>query len=240
MMNWREKLRDFQDNFGYLRAVDNISQYNVFEKIIFGIDRWRHYYLKPQSLFDQRPMIFGIGLSKTGTTSLTEAIRILGYSASHWEYPKTILKYKSGQLFVNCNRLLINCHGYTDTPIARTYKLLDSVFPNSKFILTIREEESWFNSYENFLGILAQKKSVSEITDNLHYELYGSIHPNKSQNIKAFIEHRETVKEYFKDRQDDLLIMNIMAGDGWEKLCPFLGVPIPNQAFPRKNISKYS
>ena len=30
----------------------------------------------------QRPFVFGIGLSKTGTTSLNDALRILGYTPS--------------------------------------------------------------------------------------------------------------------------------------------------------------
>jgi len=43
------------------------------------------------------------------------------------------------------------------------------------------------------------------------------------------------VFSYFKGRPKDLLVIDIPAGDGWEKLCPFLGVPIPNQSFPKKN-----
>jgi hypothetical protein len=26
--------------------------------------------------------------------------------------------------------------------------------------------------------------------------------------------------------------MNLVEGDGWEKLCPFLGVPVPSVPFP--------
>jgi hypothetical protein len=42
------------------------------------------------------------------------------------------------------------------------------------------------------------------------------------------------VKEYFRDRPDDLLVMNICAGEGWEKLCPFLGLAIPKVKFPHE------
>ena len=34
---------------------------------------------------------------------------------------------------------------------------------------------------------------------------------------------------------DRLLVMDIIAGDGWDKLCPFLGKPVPEAAFPHRN-----
>jgi len=43
------------------------------------------------------------------------------------------------------------------------------------------------------------------------------------------------VLEYFKNRPNDLLIFAITEGDGWEKLCPFLGEKRPNTPFPYVN-----
>jgi len=42
------------------------------------------------------------------------------------------------------------------------------------------------------------------------------------------------VMDYFKDRPDDLLIIDICSGEGFEKLAPFLGRPLPAQPFPHK------
>ena len=48
--------------------------------------------------------------------------------------------------------------------------------------------------------------------------------------------HLRNVKYYFKDRKRDLLIIDICGGEGWEKLCQFLGKDIPEASFPnRKN-----
>jgi hypothetical protein len=44
--------------------------------------------------------------------------------------------------------------------------------------------------------------------------------------------HYKNVLEYFKNRPDDLLIIDICAGQGWEKLCPFLDKPLPQYPFP--------
>ena len=46
--------------------------------------------------------------------------------------------------------------------------------------------------------------------------------------------HREALN-HFKGRESDLLVFNASAGDGWEKLCPFLDKPIPPMPFPKAN-----
>jgi len=47
--------------------------------------------------------------------------------------------------------------------------------------------------------------------------------------------HNREVRDYFKDRPEDLLELNITLNEGWEKLCPFLGLPVPKTAFPHSN-----
>jgi hypothetical protein len=41
--------------------------------------------------------------------------------------------------------------------------------------------------------------------------------------------------EYFRDRPDDLLVMDVEKGDNWKELCGFLGIDIPDAPFPWKN-----
>jgi hypothetical protein len=43
------------------------------------------------------------------------------------------------------------------------------------------------------------------------------------------------VHRYFADRPRDLVVMHIIDGQGWEVLCPFLGVAVPGVPFPRRN-----
>jgi hypothetical protein len=42
------------------------------------------------------------------------------------------------------------------------------------------------------------------------------------------------VREHFADRPGDLLVLDITAGEGWDRLCPFLGLPEPGVPFPRR------
>ena len=41
--------------------------------------------------------------------------------------------------------------------------------------------------------------------------------------------------KYFRERPQDLLVLDFAKGDGWEKLCRFLGADIPESEFPHAN-----
>jgi len=53
------------------------------------------------------------------------------------------------------------------------------------------------------------------------------------------MEHRARVRALFKGRPGKLLILDVCGGEGYEKLCPFLGVPVASDPFPMKNKSKH-
>jgi hypothetical protein len=166
--------------------------------------------------------IFGVGLSKTGTLSLTAALERLGYTAIHC--PDVLELFK----------ILKEHDAATDTPIATFYKQLDKMFPNSKFILTTRELKSWLKSCSWFFS----KKRTPDPTDQQKFirtYLYDSVHYDEKKYSKSYKKHIEDVKSYFKNRSKDLLIMNILEGDGYEKLCPFLGLKVIKEKFPHKN-----
>ena len=55
---------------------------------------------------------------------------------------------------------------------------------------------------------------------------------NRAHMGHVYDRHHEGVMQYFKDRPDDLLVMNVLEGDGWEVLCRFLNKPVPDQPFP--------
>jgi hypothetical protein len=49
--------------------------------------------------------------------------------------------------------------------------------------------------------------------------------------------HNTAVREHFSACPDRLLVMNIADGDGWERLCSFLGMSVRRTPFPNKNSS---
>jgi hypothetical protein len=46
--------------------------------------------------------------------------------------------------------------------------------------------------------------------------------------------HNAEVLEHFKDRPNDLLVMDMSRGAGWYELCGFLRKPIPDGRYPRE------
>ena len=48
----------------------------------------------------------------------------------------------------------------------------------------------------------------------------------------VYDQHYQSVIHYFKDRPNDLLVLDICNGDGWEKLCPFVNKPFVDFPFP--------
>ena len=169
--------------------------------------------------------VFGLGLSKTGTSSLTRALSMLDYKSAHFVKVNDFNKYDA----------------ITDTPIPVIYRALDLQHPNAKFVLTIRDAEDWVKSFKNHIERQEWSKRYHKMRSDAlltTMQLYGTIYFDRQKFLDGYHRYNQEVKEYFAGRDDDFLIMDICQGDGWEKLCPFLGVPIPETPFPVKNAKK--
>jgi len=163
--------------------------------------------------------VFGVGLSRTATTSLTIALLKLGYNAKH--YPKPTELVAESQ----------NHDALTDIPVILAYRQFDSIYPNAKFILTEREMEPWLDSCERHWGKKKRRKS-NPIALLVRRAVFGVEMFDRKLFKVAYRIHRDQVLSYFSGRPGKLLIMNICDGDGYEKLCPFLGLDIPEEPFP--------
>jgi hypothetical protein len=171
--------------------------------------------------------IFCLGLSKTGTNSLTNALNLLGFSAVHWHYTKKVFGYNENGINIDFDKF-IGHDAFLDTPIARIYQELDRRFPGSKFILTVRDDLKWAESFRNQF----EKGIVDDFEAHLHRDLYGTDSYDHEMCIAAYNNHTSMAKAYFEGRENDFLIMNITEGDGWESLCKFLDITIPDTEFP--------
>jgi 3'-phosphoadenosine 5'-phosphosulfate (PAPS) 3'-phosphatase len=178
--------------------------------------------------------IFGIGLSKTGTTSLANALQILGYKTKD---NMGVVKYATGDLSsVDLN--VVNAHNaLTDTPIPSFYRELDAAYPGSQFILTVRDNEEWLKSCrKQFTQRDAERQN--EAHKRLFIDLYGTDVFDAQGFGNGYRRFVDGVRDYFKDRPQDLLIFDISGGEGWEKLCTFLDRPLPDIPFPKANVTQ--
>lgn len=184
--------------------------------------------------------VFGLGLSKTGTSTLTEALNILGIRSIHFPNDdQTFAELKRGEYRLS---ILQEYDGATDTPIAPYYAQLDRAWPGSKFILTVRDKASWLRSAEAHWRVLkvdgrmAQNERFQGFVDFISACVYGCIYFNAERFSHAYDTHVRNVTEYFAARPEDFLILDICSGAEWNELCGFLGLPVPEGVpFPHTN-----
>jgi hypothetical protein len=185
----------------------------------------------------------GVGLSRTGTTSLHEAMRYLGFRSVHWE-PQRLTEVVLGRDDNPDFRRYDDCDCIFDIPHAYFYREIGEAYPGLKYILTVRDEEAWYRSMCKHYASLPDRFSREDRRRAAAIQriIYGSgTFPSKEgfYRLPAFL-----YKKRFRDwnesvrlsvPQERLLVINVCQGEGWEKLCPFVGKPIPDVPFPHSN-----
>ena len=184
--------------------------------------------------------VFGIGLSRTGTKSLSFALHLLGIDVAHFPDDETTLNELAAANYRFS--ILETLDGITDITVAHCYPELDRCFPGSKFILTVRDQASWLASLEKHWAanpcfddarrISPEHATHKAVRRLLCMAVFGSYVFDRDRAIDTYNQHLRSVKQYFAHRPEDLLILDVCAGDRWTKLCQFLGKPLPAQPFP--------
>ena len=181
--------------------------------------------------------IFGIGYQKTATTSLHHALDILGFESAHWKsahWAKAIWQEMSRQGYSNT---LEKSYALCDFPIALLYRQLDAAYPGSKFVLTVRDTKDWLDSvrahWEPAINKFRAGWDSDPFSNRVHHLAYGREDFDAETMAARYEAHNLEVRQYFRKRWSDLLVMNMSAGAGWPELCSFLNQPKPNQEYPR-------
>jgi len=168
--------------------------------------------------------VFCICEGKTGTNSVYKALSILGYRTVSMPYWKILHKGDVERFIDKLKACKYDAFSIYPMDHMDLYKKIDGKFPNSKFILTERDKESYAKSYENFHKNCPWKNITTE---------------SIKQKVEQFESYNKNVKEYFKHKPSQLLVINVYEGNKWEKLCKFLDKPIPKKPFPHKNKGRY-
>lgn len=199
--------------------------------------------------------IFGIGANKTGTTSLKTAMKELGFVVGNQRTAELLFDDWSNEKF---DRIIKYCHTaqfFQDVPFSLpgTYKVLDKNFPNSKFILTVRDSpEQWYKSLTSFHAKLWGKNGRVPTKDDLKNATYiyngRPWHTNrrvfntpeddpynKEILIDFYTSYISDVINYFKNRSNDFLMLNVSQKGAYKKLGDFVGKNTVRDEFPWKN-----
>ncbi|MGQ0741708.1 MAG: sulfotransferase family protein [Alphaproteobacteria bacterium] len=178
--------------------------------------------------------IIGVGFHKTGTSSLAQALRMLGYSVVHGVVingPKGVAiappltREKVLPLALSRAR---DADAVCDNPFPLFYRELDGEYPGAQFILTVRDPQEWIASMLRHFG---ERKS-----ETLQW-IYGvpCVKDNETRCLEVYAAHNNSVRTYFATRSQDLLEIDFASGEGWPRLCTFLGRAQPRAPFPHDN-----
>jgi hypothetical protein len=190
--------------------------------------------------------LFGIGLQKTGTNSLTVALNLLGVNTIH--YPHDNQTYDELKRAHYNLSIMQKYQGATDLPIALYYPHLDKQFPNSKFILTVRDLDSWLTSTENHWRVNQSLYNENQTSPRPEYKkmalflatsLLGCHFFERQRFSYCYQKHNQDVENYFVNRREDFLILDVSKSNAWELLANFLNKPVPNIDFPHENKGTY-
>ena len=183
-----------------------------------------------------RPRIFGVGLSKTATTTLCDALRVLGFNALHYG---PVARIEDGAAQLEWPWWLEDVDAMADLPVAAVYQELAERFPTSTFILTTRNEDAWLSSARKHFNAeaVARTREQSRFAHGLALDRYmydaNVFHEDRFR--AAFRRHNNAVRTYFGS-DPRFHEMDICAGEGWERLCDIVNRPIPRQPFPKSNV----
>jgi hypothetical protein len=193
--------------------------------------------------------VIGAGFGRTGTKSLKTALEILGVGPC---YHMVEVGNNEGHRILwneiafgkkpDWDTLFENYQSGVDWPIRHYWQQLAAYYPEAKVILTVRDPEAWYKSFsdtiystihdplpadapeENKRHRQTIHKMITE--DTFHFKGDDKIHA-----INVFMENIEKVKRTIAPER--ILVYDIT--EGWEPLSAFLGVPIPDEPFPKTN-----
>lgn len=184
--------------------------------------------------------VVGSGFGRTGTKSMQTALNLLGFGPCHhmvevFKHPESMaLWIEAAAGRPNWDAIFKGYHSMVDYPGASFWRQIAAYYPDAKVLHTVRDPDKWFDSTQATI-FAPDGPAMSD----------GPLAPFLNSFMGAFREHvhdRAFMTNYFRRHTDEvkaaipaerLLIFEV--GEGWERLCKFLGVPVPKEPFPSEN-----
>lgn len=183
--------------------------------------------------------VIGCGFGRTGTNSMQIALEILGFGPCHhmFEVTKNPLMKARWRGFMKgealgWEELFEGYRSCMDWPSAHYWRDLTEVYPEARVILTWRDPESWWRSFEK---TLLRYHQTTDDRDSVGYQIIDKAfdgRPDDRDHVLAIYNANvEAVRAAIPVGR--LLVHSL--GDGWGPLCAHLDVPIPDKPYPQTN-----
>ena len=198
--------------------------------------------------------IIGAGFGRTGTLSLKQALETLGFGPCY-HMTEVLSKPENAAhvplwtraaegAAVDWPALLDGYRSTVDWPGSRFWREMRSVWPQARVILSLRDADRWYDSVMK--TIWPASSGLMKASDE-PLKSFGTMHDRViwSGTFDGRIEDRAYAKQVFEEHNaevkrsvptDRLLVYE--PGEGWERLCAFLGVDTPDEPYPHSNLSE--
>ncbi len=195
--------------------------------------------------------IVGAALGRTGTNSLKLALEQLGFGPCHHMYevrdnPEQLPYWQAaarGDL-PEWDKVFASYRACVDWPSARYWREIAAHYPDAKVLLTLRDADSWFASvhatiYPSIMRWPAREpghfRDMLEMAEEtVVKQTFGGRLDDRDHALAIYRAYEEDVRRSIAPER--LLAFDV--SQGWEPLCAFLEVPVPDMPFPRTNTSE--
>ncbi|MEV4639037.1 sulfotransferase family protein [Actinoplanes sp. NPDC049548] len=188
--------------------------------------------------------VVGVGFGRTGTLSLKFALERLGFGpclhmSGLFEEPGRAEAFRRAAEGdpASLPAALQGFRSTVDWPGAFFWRQLVAGHAAAKVILTLRDPDAWYDSAHRTIFQTAQiaprdgNPTVAMIEAVVWEGTFGGRFADRDHAIRVFEEHNAEVRrEVAADR-----LLEFTVSEGWAPLCAFLGVPVPDEPFPRLN-----
>ena len=184
--------------------------------------------------------VIGAGMGRTGTHSLNLALEALGLGPCHHmsdvnanPVQRALWRAAGRGETIDWDAAYEGYASAVDWPTAYFWRELADYYPHAKFILTIRDPETWYRSIARTIAevVGADAESQSFGVAVIRNKVFGGRINDPQHCMAVFEAHNAAVKAEIAPER--LLVYQV--SEGWPPLCDFLGLPIPDQPFPATN-----
>ena len=197
--------------------------------------------------------LIGAGFGRTGTSSIAKALSDLGYPCYHMNDVLFSPAHKEDVVFWNevaadpdlpdrdWNRVFSRHRAVLDFPACAAWRGMAQAMPGAKVILTLHAKgaEAWYDSTVTtiYKGTDLGSNSgfgtqVNEMMDRLIWNgLLAGTMADRAAAVARYEAHVDEVRAALPPER--LLVFS--ADQGWEPLCAFLDLPVPEVPFPNVN-----
>ncbi|HLF64269.1 MAG TPA: sulfotransferase [Saprospiraceae bacterium] len=204
--------------------------------------------------------VIGAGIGRTGTHSLKLALEELGFGKCYhmenliMDHPERVSFWKDLRAGkeVDHEDFFKGYQSAVDVPVFPHYKQFIQWYPDARVILTVRDPESWYKSFGDtiirssrpsmgkivrmslrlpFNKTLRQRLSVLRFAGAYLKDFFPKGFENKEAALRFYHDWNQAVIDAVP--KEKLLVYNLK--EGWEPLCRFLNVPVPQKEMPHSN-----